>query len=373
MIAGDPGQGGAAWAVLQYVLGLQSLGHDVFLFEPISPKALQPPGATLAASHNARYFNEVTAAFGLQNRAALVLSETNDTWGLSRLEVTKVSHRADALFNIAGMLTDQRLTAAVPIRVYLDLDPAFTQLWQAVEGIDMRLGDHTHHVTIGLNIGRPDCVVPVCDRPWITTPQPVVLEHWPVTTSIQRSALTTVGNWRGYGSILHQGIHYGQKVHSLRAFYPLPTLTDEPFCLAMAIHPGETNDLAELARHGWRLLDPRRVAFTPRDYQRFIQGSKAEFGIAKSGYVQSRCGWFSDRSIAYLASGKPVIAQDTGFQQHVPTGAGLFCFNTIPEILGAIDALRTDYARQAGAARQVAEEIFDARKVLPKLLAAVGC
>lgn len=372
MIAADPGQGGAAWAVLQYVLGLQTLGHEVFLVEPVLAKAIRPAGARLQDSENARYFQEIVTDFGLQGRAALLVPDTRDIFGIAFSELDRAARRADVHFNIAGMLAHEPITAKVPIRVYLDLDPAFTQLWHAVQGIDMRFAGHTHYVTIGLNIGRPGCSVPTCDLPWIHTVQPVVLVHWPASPTITRHAFTTIGNWRGYGSIEHHGILYGQKAHSLRDFYPLPTLTDEAFCLAMAIHPQETKDLAALAANGWQLLDPHCLVASPRSYQRFIQESKGEFGIAKSGYVKSQCGWFSDRSIAYLASGKPVIAQDTGFRGHIPTAHGLLPFDTLPDILNALDTLRRDYPRHATAARDLAEDCFDSNKVLTRLMEAIG-
>jgi hypothetical protein len=184
--------------------------------------------------------------------------------------------------------------------------------------------------------------------------------------------MTTVGNWRGYGSIEYDGVFYGQKVHSLRQFMALPNHTREKFMLAMAIHPEESKDLAALSENGWKLLDPARLAHTPAAYQHFIQASKAEFGIAKSGYVASRCGWFSDRSICYLASGRPVVAQETGFSRFLPTGAGLFAFTTIAEVLAAIEALNRDYRRHARAARGLAEDIFDSNRVLPQLLQRIG-
>ena len=146
----------------------------------------------------------------------------------------------------------------------------------------------------------------------------------------------------------------------------------EKFQPALAIHPGEEADLAALAENGWCVLDPAVVAPTPHAYQRFIQGSKAEFGIAKSGYVHSRSGWFSDRSACYLASGRPVIAQETGFSRELPVGEGLFAFATMEEILAAIEAMNTDYARHARAARGLAEEFFDSRTVLARLLNEVG-
>ncbi|MFL5241589.1 MAG: glycosyltransferase [Gemmataceae bacterium] len=372
MIAADPGQGGATWAVLQYLLGLTRLGHDVWFVEPVPNESLRPAGASLAQSDNAAYFRQVTKDFGFDKKAALMLANSQQTEGLPYRELMKTARRTDVLINISGMLTDAALTARIPLRVYLDLDPGFNQLWHAVQGIDRGFPGHTHFVTIGPAIGQADCRVPTCGLPWIPTLQPIVLAHWPVAERIAHEALTTVGNWRGYGSIHHQGVFYGQKAHSLRPFFTLPTRTKEKFMLALGIHPNEIADLAALAANGWQVVDPMRVADTPAAYQRFIQGSKAEFGIAKSGYVAARCGWFSDRSICYLASGRPVLAQDTGFSRILPTGIGLFSFTTSDDVLAAIDLLQGDYARHARAARSIAEEYFDSDKVLAGLLDRIG-
>lgn len=372
MIAADPWQGGATWAVLQYVLGLKRLDHEIYLIEPIPEKSLRPFGAGLVASANAVYFNKVMTDFGLQDCSALLLAGTKQTVGLDYDHLQRVAERADLLINISGMLTDEALIGRIPIRAYLDLDPAFIQLWSAVQGIDMRFAAHTHFVTVGQAIGDAECPVPTCGLRWSKTLQPIVLDQWPVASEITYNALTTIGNWRGYSSIEHQGVTYGQKAHSLRPHFALPTLTDEKFILAMAIHPNETRDLEGLARNGWQLLDPARVANTPENYQQFIQGSKAEFGIAKSGYVLSRCGWFSDRSVCYLASGRPVIAQDTGFSRFLPTGEGLFAFTTDEEVVRAIQELRVDYDKHAVRARAIAEEYFDSDKVLVNLLKNLG-
>lgn len=359
MVAGDPHQGGAAWAVLQYVLGFRRLGHDVFLIEPVEDM-------------EEAWFHRVAAEFGIEQTAALLRRGTRDTCGLPFDRLREVCGKADLLVNVSGMLTDPELTHRIPLRVYLDLDPAFVQLWHAVQGIDMRFAGHTHFVTIGQAIGQPDCPVPTCGLTWIPTLQPVVLDHWPAVGPIVHDALTTVANWRGYGSIEHEGVFYGQKAHSLRPLISLPVRTRERFLLALAIHPDERKDLDALAANGWELVDPVEVAGTPARYRSFLQGSKAELGITKSGYVASRCGWFSDRSICYLASGRPVIAQETGFSRFLPTGAGLFAFETAEDVLAAIEELNGDYPRHARAARALAEECFDSDKVLTRLLKRIG-
>ncbi|HEV2766044.1 MAG TPA: hypothetical protein VGV38_23875 [Pyrinomonadaceae bacterium] len=372
MLAAVPFQGGATWAVLQYLLGLRRLGHEVYFVEQMDARSLAPSGATLEASDNAAYFRRVASDFNLRETSALLLRGSRETTGLGYDDLLRAAARADVLLNLAGTLDDEGLMNRIPARVYLDLDPAFTQLWHAVEGIDMRLAGHTHFVTVGLDIGRPSCPVPTCGVEWLTTLQPVVLEEWPAAGSFTRDALTTVANWRGYGSVEHEGVFYGQKAHAWREFFQLPTLTREQFAPALSIHPGDAKDLNALLENNWRLLDPASVAPTPGDYRRFVAESKAEFGVAKSGYVHSRCGWFSDRSACYLASGRPVVAQETGFSKHLPTGEGLFSFRNIGDALRCIEELNSDYERHARAARRLAEQFFDSDKVLPRLLSLSG-
>ena len=339
--------------------------------EPVQDTSLQPQGVPLEGSVNAQYFREVMESFGLEGSAALLRAGTRETVGLSYAELVDIARRSDVLFNISGMLTLEDEMESIPVRVYLDLDPAFIQLWHT-QGVDMRFDGHTHFVTIAQAIGRPECSVPTCGLEWISTLQPVVLGHWPVAKRIVSDALTTVGNWRSYGSIEHKGVFYGQKAHSLRPLFTLPTRTEAEFLLAMSLQPEERDDLAALEENGWQLIDPRQVAGTPNDYQQFIQGSWAEFGIAKSGYVASRCGWFSDRTVCYLASGRPAVAQETGFSDYLPTGEGLFAFRTADHVLVGIDALKRDYDRHARAARAIAETYFESSKVLSRLLRCVG-
>jgi hypothetical protein len=333
---------------------------------------VRPFGAKLGSSQNAEYFRQVVRQFDLAGRAGLLLADSNETSELSYESMRRAASSADLLINVSGMLTDASLLSRVDTRVYLDLDPAFIQLWQAVQGIDMRMEGHTHFVTVGLQIGQPGCDVPDCGRTWIATLQPVVLEHWPNAGETSDDVFSTIGNWRGYGSIEHNGIFYGQKAHSLRRIIELPRCTSQRILLALSIHKEETKDLASLAANGWSVIEPANVAGTPAMYRQFIQRSKAELGIVKSGYVASRCGWFSDRSVCYLASGRPVLTEYTGFSPRLPSGEGLLTFHGLDEAIAGINAINSDYARHSKAAREIAETVFDSDRVLTRLVERIG-
>ena len=361
MIAATPRQGGAAWAVLQYLLGLRRLGCEVWFVEPVD-------GTNGLRGDAVRYCDDVMQRFGLDGRWALVHATGGDPVGMSRDRLRTAARDADVLLNVSGMLADPDVLQHVPVRAYLDLDPVFAQLWHASEGVDMRFDAHTHFVTVADAVGRPGGPIPSCGREWLPTLPPVVLAEWPVAGSVERRAVTTVGHWRSYGSIHHDGVHYGQKVHSLRPLIDLPRRTDTPFEIALGIHPNEVNDVAALRENRWMTLDPESVAATPDDYRRFVQGSWAEFGLAKLGYVVSDSGWFSDRSACYLASGRPVIAQDTGFDRRLPAGAGLLPYSTAEDVIAAIEELNRDYERHRAAAREVAADHLDSDRVLGSLL-----
>lgn len=362
MVAGDPEQGGASWAVLQYVLGLRALGHDVYLVEPVDR----------LEQRSVDYFANLVRDFDLAGHAALLVRGGTESVGLAHPELVRLASSADVVFNVSGMLRDEELVGAPPLRVYLDLDPAFNQLWHAAEQIDMGFDLHNRFATVGLELGEPVCPVPTCDRAWIKTLPPVLLSSWAPAETLEVDGFTTVGNWRGYGSIVWRGKRYGQKAHSLRKLLELAALTGECLAPALAIDAGETDDLRALREHGWQLIDPRKVAGSPQRYADFVRGSKGELGIAKEGYVESHCGWFSDRSAAYLASGRPVVAQETGFSRHLPVGEGLFSFETAAQAAAAIEEIAADYGRHARAARALAEAELDSAVVLRRLLERVG-
>jgi hypothetical protein len=368
MLAAVPGQGGATWAAFQYVLGLLHLGWDVHFVEEMSTEELRPSGARFERSANARYFRNAVREFGLEDRSTLLLAGTRRTVGRPYADLESLATRAHVLLNLSGRLTDEDLLGRVTRRAYLDLDPAFTQLWH-VQGVDMGLSRHTHFVTVGLGVGSPDCPIPTCGREWIPTLPPVVLDAWPaVEDEPDRDAWTTVANWRGYGSIRWNGVHYGQKAHAFRSLFELPRESGDRFEVALAIHPAEKDDLRSLRENDWSLVDPRRVAGNPSRYRRFVRESAGEVGVAKTGYVESRSGWFSDRSACYLASGRPVLAQETGFGRHLPSGEGLIAFRDLEDAAEGVRAVRGDYRRHARAARRVAEEYLDSDRVLSRLM-----
>lgn len=362
MIASDPTQGGAAWAVLQYVLGLRRLGHHVTFVEPVD--ALTPPRVTS--------FNATIARFGLTQAATLFHPQSRATAGPGFEHVLVDCSHADVLINISGILRAEELLEPIPTRIYVDLDPGFNQLWATADGIDMGFANHTHFVTVGQRVGTAGCDVPTCGQQWIHSLPPVVLERWPYVAETRHRAFTTVANWRAYGSIEVGDRHYGQKAHSVRRLMDIPSTSTRDFALALSIHPDETSDLAALRAKGWHLLDPETAAGTTSAYRSFVQTSFAEIGIAKSGYVESNCGWFSDRSACYLASGRPVLAQDTGFGVSLPTGDGLLAFRDVGEAVEAADTVCSQYEHHRRAARQVAEEFLNSDRVLGRMLEEVG-
>lgn len=369
-IAATPDQGGATWAVLQYLVGLRELGHDVWFVEAIPAAQIRPAGVELARSLNVAYAARVLSGLGFAQRWALLAEGTTRTVGVPYRSVATT--RFDVHVNLSGCLRDHTLTDRIPVRIYLDLDPAFTQVWHGIDGHDLGLAGHTHFATVGSGIGTSECPVPTGGVRWHRTLPPVVLSHWSPGAEITRPAMTTVANWRSYGSTECDGVAFGQRAHSFRAFFDLPHATRVALAPALAIDPREVDDLAALARGGWKLVDPTVVAGTPDTYRDFVRSSRGELSIAKSGYVAGRSGWFSDRSACYLASGRPVVAQDTGFGRTLPTGEGLLAFSTPAEAIDALERVDADYTRHADAARRIATDELDSASVLSDLLHHAG-
>jgi hypothetical protein len=226
---------------------------------------------------------------------------------------------------------------------------------------------------VGENIGADDCEIPTNGIAWRPVRQPVVLEDWPVVATVGGARFTTIGSWRGsFGPITAGDRTYGQKVHEFRKFASMPRLVNSQFEIALDIHPTEMKDLRLLRESHWHLVDPHRVAGDPIAFRRYIQESTAEFSVAQGMYVETNSGWFSDRTVRYLASGKPALVQDAGFSRNLPVGEGLLSFRTLHEAISGAESILRDYERHARAARIIAAEYFDSDRVLRALLAEVN-
>jgi hypothetical protein len=371
-MAQKPGRGGHTWVFLQYLLGFRQLGWDVVFLDRLEPEmSRDESGAAvpIERSWNVKYFCEVMRCFGFEGSYALVCDGGRSTIGLSRQRVLERVAASEALINVNGFLNDREILAAAARRVFLDIDPGFGQIWQAT-GLHDGFVDHEAHVTIAENIGKPGCTIPTCGLAWITTRQPIVAAEWPsVGHSPDRARpITSVASWRGsYGPVTYDGATYGLRVHEFRKFATLPSLTSARFELALDIHQADGKDIELLRGNGWQLVDPRLAAGDPWRYRDYIRGSAAELMIAKGMYVGTRSGWFSDRSVCYLATGRPVLTQDTGLEGVLPLGTGLLAFATLDEAAAAAEAIRADYARHARAARELAVEYFDSSAVLSAL------
>jgi hypothetical protein len=373
-VAQRPWNGGHTWVFLQYLLGFRELGFEVLLLDRLEPdmcfdSANRPTNAE--HSVNIAYLDLVMKAFDLGDRYAVFADGGARTVGLSRAQVLKDVARAALVLNVNGFFGDDDVLARAGVRAYLDIDPGFAHMWRAL-GLHDAFRGHDAYVTVGESIGRPESTIPTGGLEWVTTAQPVVLEHWPVARGDGR-AFTSVGSWRGpFGPVEYEGVTYGLRVHEFRKFAELPRHVAAPLEIALDIDAADSSDVELLREGGWELRDPREVAGDPWRYRDYLQGSRAELMVAKNMYVASRSGWFSDRSICYLASGRPVLAQDTGFTNYYPVGRGLLAFTTLEEAIDGVERIAGDYGAHSRAARQLAEEHFASDRVLEKLLQKLG-
>ena len=272
----------------------------------------------------------------------------------------------DLLLNLSGVNPVRPWFLDIPQRVLIDTDPAFTQIRHMSDPASRSLaGKHTAYFSFGENIGTATCSIPDDGIPWMTTRQPVVLDAWPVTAGPVDGVFTTVMQWDSYKPALHAGRQYGMKSASFTPYFDLPSHTESmlELCLGSPDAPR-----ALLLDKKWRLSDALDITRSPWTYQQYIRSSKGEFTVAKQGYVTSRSGWFSERSAAYLASGRPVITQQTGFSEWLDTGSGVLAFENPGQALECLADVNARYRYHCRAAREVAEAYFDSRKVLRTLL-----
>jgi hypothetical protein len=249
-------------------------------------------------------------------------------------------------------------------RALVDTDPVFTQI--GAHGAADPRTDFRVRFTYGENAGRPGCSMPTGGVEWRPTRQPVVLNLWPVSAGKSDAPFTSVINWSAYGDHRHNGNIYGQKDREFAAYFDLPARSRLRMELALADAPCSVRE--RLTAGGWEIIDPLRVTRDTLTYQDFLRHSAGEWCVAKHAYVSTRCGWFSDRSAGYLASGRPVVLQDTGFSDFLPCGRGLVSFENPEQAVRALAAVCEDYHEHSGAARKIAQEYFDSDLVLSEVL-----
>jgi hypothetical protein len=361
--------GGLTWHYLQYVVGLAQLGHQVFYLEDSGGWPYNPVdgGTGLGCEFNVAYLNDVLADFGLEQHWAYCFPDGRQWFGVSDEAREETLHSADLLINVSGVLHRPDAYRQVKRLAYLDTDPVFTQIRLARGDIYLRslVDAHDVHFSFGEALGDP---VPATGHQWIPTRQPVLLAQWDPMTET-RDFFTTVMNWTSYSDVEWQGRTYGQKNAEFLRFLDLPTLV-APSQLEVAVALGKTQrapyDL--LRRRGWRVVDPAQACPDLEGYRQYVSSSRAEWAVAKQAYVAGRPGWFSERSACYLAAGRPVVVQDTGFGARLPVGEGIIPFSTMEEAAAGIRAVEASYEHHSTGARQIAAEYFESSKVLQRLL-----
>jgi len=361
--------GGASWHHLHYLLGLRGLGHDVIFMEDsddyVSCYDPHLNGMTTDPSYGLRYLGRTMKRLGLGDRFAYYDAHT-DTWhGRNRPQALELLKSADLLLNLSGVNPMRPWFEQVPVRALVDTDPVFTQVKNLTDPVK-RADTDRHNVwfTFGESIGQPSYSVPDDGIAWRPTRQPIHLPSWPAQLAPANRIYTTVMQWESYRAAEYGGERFGLKKDSFQDFIDLPARV--PVRLQLAL--GGNDPRLMLKAAGWSVIDPLRVTRNPWTFQRYLARSRAEWTVAKQAYVQTGSGWFSERSANYLASGRPVVTQETGFSKFIPTGEGLFGFTTMDEAVGAIETIEADYDRHRRAAREISEEYFDARKVLARLL-----
>jgi hypothetical protein len=377
MIASYP-VGGVVWDYGQYALGLEQLGFEVYYLEDTGWQTYDP--------RQGEYGEDCSYAVDFLSRSLGTLSPTlaqrwrfrnldGKTYGLDDKTFSAVLRDADLFLNVSGgtLLRDEYL--ACPRKVLIDSDPGWNHFrnypkwdanpnWQGSHGYRA----HDFFFTYAERIGRPDCVLPDFGLKWQPTRPPVVLDCW--AAAPPGAKWTTVMTWKNFQeTIQHNGVTYGTKELEFHKIETLPTRVAAKLELAVG---GGSAPRERWRGLGWHLAESENISRTAEEYRRYLQSSRGEFSVAKNVYTATRCGWFSCRSVCYLAAGLPVVVQDTGFSEFLPTGEGLFAFTNLDEAVRGIEMVEKDYARHQHAARELARTQFASDVVLKDLLQRIG-
>jgi hypothetical protein len=375
-VANRPEIGGHFWVYLQYAHGLRQLGCDVVWLEALRRDDPHRPTSAIPT-----FFRRMEQ-YGLGGRA--ILYETAASNGEDGVRFIGVSPaKAEALLSGADLLLnfhyaiDPRVLGRFRRTALVDIDPGLLQFW--INSGQLRVPPHDLYLTTGETVGTPGARIPDCGLPWIRIRPPVCLDLWPYSHDPACRRFTTVSTWLG-GEYVTEGKGEGKRILyqndkrvSFMRFVGLPARTSSE--LELAIHLRDRLDAADrelLEQNGWRVRHPLEVARTPDRYRAYIQGSRGEFSCVKPSCIEFQNAWVSDRTLCYLASGKPVVVQHTGPSAFLPNGEGLFRVSTVDEAAEALATIDADYERHCRAARGVAETFFDSQTVLSDMLNLIG-
>jgi hypothetical protein len=366
---------GVTYQFLHYLLALRRLGYDPYYIEDSGRWVYDPALNDLSpdASANVAAVAPILEAHGFAGRWAFRGHYSGGRcYGMSEDEVQRLYREADAFLNVTGAQEIREEHMQCRRRIYVESDPFASQV-QVANGnaaTIAALDAHDTHFSFGENIGHPDCGVPVERYHWQPTRQPVAIDLWrhahPAT-----DAFTTITTWHNTGKDVEFNgeSYYWTKDREFEKYLDLPQRRPVPFELAVGV---DDETRRRLTGHGWRLRGSIDLSASATSYRDYIQRSRGEFTVARDQYVRPKTGWFSDRTACYLAAGRPVITEDTGFGKFIPTGRGLFAFKNMDDVLAAVDAIATDYDAHCRAASDIAEEYFGAERVVGSLMARAG-
>jgi hypothetical protein len=365
--------GGVIWDYLHYLLGFRSLGHEVLYLEDSGAWPYDPEAGTITddCSFALRSLKRIFHDFDLDHDWVYRNGADGKFHGAGEKIAREWLRHGDLLVNVssAGWLRDYDLR--VGHKMFIDGDPMFCQIG-LLDGSNPqyagRLRDHDSHFTFGLSVGKTDCPVPVDGITWRPTVQPIAIDQWPVTPVPSDAPWTTVMNWASYRAKVWEGRTYGQKNLEFNRFRNLPSKTTTPLRLAMGLGVDGQRPAQELRKLGWDLVEPQEVVPDHQAYRSFLTSSRGEWSVAKHGYVEGRTGWFSCRTACYLAAGRPAVVQETGWSRHLPSTRGILPFSTLEEAVWGLAEISHNYREHSKAAREIALEFFDAKKVCRELL-----
>jgi hypothetical protein len=374
-IVGRTPVAGVAWQALHYIEGFRRAGCDVFYVEDTWdwPYDAERNTVTDDPSYTLDYIGRMMRWAGFADCWAY-RGPDREVHGPAGARFDRLLAESDALVNVTGATELLEEHLRVPVRIYLETDPVLPQIGLAEGNQHVRelLGAHTHHFSFGENYGTPECTVPVLEFDYLPTRQPVVLEWWDGGAAAAAGPFSTIATWDQSGD--RDAEWDGKRLvwskhEQFLDYIDLPQVSGRELELALA---SDTETAQMLRGHGWRVIDGLALSREILPYRDYIFGARGEFSVAKGQYVESRSGWFSDRTACYLAAGRPAIVQDTGFGRVLPTGRGLFPFSTMDDVLAAMEAIETDYEGNCRAAREIAEEHFAAERVVGRMVEQAG-